>query len=373
MTESSYLSEEEFQQLTQSWQEFKTELFGSSFTATDYAVASIIGLVATGAHELLVAMPNSRFNRIYSQNYPNVKCKTDGSLKKIVERHFDNVLDPDAIASLEKENSVSFDRIKSHSGLSGTNHRSRTLGHDPLMGLVFGVRDIMTGQLTKVVDGQIIVDPTSVDPIQNIFRAIATWASHLLSDINTTQGLPIPATAFIDWLSNGSYMDRLFRMGMDLRHLFAQAIPVVLSDILIRLYSYYKGDVKSLKEALSPIPNHKLRRMLLLMHSVNLTANLVITFTLKGGNPTSINWSAVIAVGWYGIQEALHWIVGRWKAIDNELERRDDLIKGWVNSMIGESKASIRQSTQTISEYDSVKHEYDNKADELAKLLGIAL
>ena len=41
--------------------------------------------------------------------------------------------------------------------------------------------------------------------------------------------------------------------------------------------------------------------------------------------------------------------------------------------MIGESKASIRQSTQTISEYDSVKHEYDNKADELAKLLGIAL
>lgn len=57
-------------------------------------------------------MPNSRFNRIYSQNYPNVKCKTDGALNKIVERHFDNVLDSDAIASLEKDNLVSFDRIK---------------------------------------------------------------------------------------------------------------------------------------------------------------------------------------------------------------------------------------------------------------------
>lgn len=76
----------------------------------------------------------------------------------------------------------------------------------------------------------------------------------------------------------------------------------------------------------------------------------------------------MIAVGWYGIQEALHWIVGRWKAIDNELERRDDLIKGWVNSIIGESKASIRQSKQTISEYGSVKQEYINKADELARL-----
>ncbi|WP_425670060.1 hypothetical protein ACPSL3_23950 [Vibrio owensii] len=373
MTESSYISEEEFRQLTQNWKEFKTELFGSSFTASDYAVASIIGLVATGAHELLVAMPDSRFNRIYSKNNPTLKCKTDGALSKMVERRFDDVLNPESIAKLEKDNLVSFDRIKGHSGLSGITHRSRTLGHDPLFGLVFGVRDIMTGQLTKVVGGQIIVDTTSVEPILNIFKAIKTWASHMLSDINTTQGLPMPGTAFIDWLSDGSYMDNLFRMGMDLRHLFSQAIPVILSDVLIRLYSYYKGHVTSLKEAFSPIPNHKLRRILLLMHTVNLTANLVITFTLKGGNPTSINWSAVIAVGWYGTQEALHWIVGRWKAIDNELDRRDDLINRWVNSMIDESKAHIRQSTQAISEYDSVKKEFDYKSDELAKLLGIAL
>ncbi|MDA0385965.1 hypothetical protein [Vibrio owensii] len=373
MTESSYLSGDELQQLTQDWKEFKSELFGSSFTAADYAVSSIIGLIATGAHELLVAMPDSRFNRMFAQRNPELRCNRDGTLSQMVKQRFNEVLTPEAISKLEKDNLVAFDRIKGHSGLSGLTHRSRTLGHDPLLGLVFGVRDIMAGQLTKVVGGQLIVDPTAAEPINNVFKAISTWASHMMSDINTTQGLPIPGTAFIDWLSNGSYMDELFRMGMDLRHLFAQAIPVFLSDILVRLYSYYKRDTGSLKEAFSPLPNHKLRRLLLLMHSVNLTANLVITFSLKGGNPTNINWSSVIAVGWYGIQESLHWIVRRWKAIDGELERRDELISEWVKTIVDDSKVVTRQSVTVISEYDEIKSKHDSKAEELAKLLGITL
>ncbi|MDF5130875.1 hypothetical protein P3628_06830 [Vibrio parahaemolyticus] len=371
MTQSSYLSDEEFQQLTQNWKEFKTELFGSSFTAMDYAVAGFIGIVATGVHEIMVCMPNTKLNQKI-QLKKGVSLNTDGILKEQVSNTFDKVLDKQSVKKLEKLHKVSFDQIKGHK-LAGPNHRARTLGHDPIFGLIFGVRDIMNGELTKMVNGQFIVEKTVVEPVSHLFEAVRTWAGHIVSDINTPQGVPMPGAQFVDWLSGGDFMDRTYQRGMDFRHLFAQAIPVILSDVLIRLYCLYKGYASSFTEAFSPIPNTKIRRMLLMMHATNLTANLVITFSLKGGNPTNINWAAVAATAWYSIQEAMHWIVGRWKAIDYELERRDDLINGWVNLMIDESKASIRQSTQTISEYDSVKQEYDNKSDELAKLLGITL
>ncbi len=368
---SSYLPEAEYNQMTQNWKEFKEELFGSSFTVADYAVASLIGLVATGAHELLVAMPSSNYNTHFAKSNGHLNIKTDGVLTEQINQSFNNVLDSKTITKLEQNHKVSFDEIKGHSGLSGTTHRSRTPGHDPLIGLIFGVKDIMTGQLTKVVNGQIIVDPTSVDPITNIFKAVKTWAGHMLSDINTKASLPLPGSTFIDWLSGGSYMDQLYRMGMNIKHLFAQAIPVVISDILVRLYCLYKGYASTLGEAFSPIPKTKVRRIVLLMHTVNLTANVVITCTLKGCNPTNINWAAVFAVGWYTVQEAFHWIINRWKEINNELAKRETVIENWIKKINLETNKTITLSKEVCSDFDKNTNDFDESAAELAALLSV--
>lgn len=50
--------------------------------------------------------------------------------------------------------SVPYDAIKtgahvSGTGLSGTTHRYRTLGHDPILGWIFGTANILTNSLTK--------------------------------------------------------------------------------------------------------------------------------------------------------------------------------------------------------------------------------
>ena len=165
----------------------------------------------------------------------------------------------------------------------------------------------------------------------------------------------MPGAQFIDWLSDSRFMESVYVKGMDLRHLMAQAIPVVISDILIRLYCLYKGYAKGFAEAFSPVPNTKVRRILLLMHTINLTANVVLTVSLKGGNPTNINWAAVGATCWYGIQEMLHWMIGRWNTIDDELTRREEIIFGYEFYLLNQCNATTNSTTTVMQ--DCVKTE----------------
>lgn len=100
----------------------------------------------------------------------------------------------------------------SGTGLGGTTHRYQTLGHDPLLGWVFGTANIMTNSLTKtnletyqVRNMQIIrhyplgvagmlekaVKFGTEDPML-LGVAVARQAVHFGSDYFTKQGLPIP-------------------------------------------------------------------------------------------------------------------------------------------------------------------------------------
>lgn len=101
----------------------------------------------------------------------------------------------------------------SDTGLAGSTHRYRTLGHDPVLGWIFGTANIMTNSLTKSdfittyqVSNQIIVrryplgTPAMLqrainyacdDPIL-LAAATARQAIHFGSDYFTKQGLPIP-------------------------------------------------------------------------------------------------------------------------------------------------------------------------------------
>lgn len=98
-------------------------------------------------------------------------------------------------------------------GLSGTTHRYRTLGHDPILGWIFGTSNILTDGLTKsdVITTYQVMDNTLVglypggtpgmfasafktiqaDPL-NLPAALARQAIHFGSDYFTKQGLPIP-------------------------------------------------------------------------------------------------------------------------------------------------------------------------------------
>lgn len=99
------------------------------------------------------------------------------------------------------------------SGISGATHRYRTLGHDPVLGWIFGTANIMTNSLTKsdfittyqVSNMKIIrhyplgtpammkraISYAQDDPLL-LAASTARQAIHFGSDYFTKQGLPIP-------------------------------------------------------------------------------------------------------------------------------------------------------------------------------------
>lgn len=97
-------------------------------------------------------------------------------------------------------------------GLSGANHRYTTLGHDPLLGWIFGPMNIVTETLTKkniLLDSYLVKDMKIVKPIPiyevfcNFFDeirndkyllgvAVLKQAFHFSSDCFTKMGLPLP-------------------------------------------------------------------------------------------------------------------------------------------------------------------------------------
>lgn len=119
--------------------------------------------------------------------------------------------------------SVPYDAIKtgshiSDTGIGGTTHRYRTLGHDPIFGWIFGTANIMTNSLTKtnfetyqVKDMQIIrhyplglagmfnnaVSYSMNDP-KLLAVSVVRQAIHFGSDYFTTQGLPVPIISTVN-------------------------------------------------------------------------------------------------------------------------------------------------------------------------------
>lgn len=121
--------------------------------------------------------------------------------------------------------SVPYDAIKtrihvSGTGLSGTTHRYRTLGHDPLLGWIFGTANIMTNALTKTDLETYQVNMGTMQIVRHyplgvtgmleravkyginnptLFAAsVARQAIHFGSDYFTTQGLPVPIIATVN-------------------------------------------------------------------------------------------------------------------------------------------------------------------------------
>lgn len=119
--------------------------------------------------------------------------------------------------------SVPYDAIKtgvhvSDTGLAGTTHRYRTLGHDPIFGWIFGTANIMTNSLTKTnfetyqVKNMCMVRhyplgvagmvekaiEYSVDDPKLLAVSVARQAIHFGSDYFTKQGLPVPGLSMMN-------------------------------------------------------------------------------------------------------------------------------------------------------------------------------
>lgn len=149
--------------------------------------------------------------------------------------------------------SVPYDAVKGgaqfDTGLAGGTHRFRTLGHDPIMGWVFGPVNILSDSLTKSdivtsyrVKNMMITEPVTTPQIfgeawqqirsdkMNLPAAIARQALHFGSDYFTKQGLPVP---FISTVNNDLSKDLLTKFHIDMWSITRSAAMAELVNMVV--------------------------------------------------------------------------------------------------------------------------------------------
>lgn len=164
--------------------------------------------------------------------------------------------------------SVPYDIIKtgshvSETGLSGITHRYRTLGHDPILGWVFGTANIMTNSLTKsdfetyqvnMNTKQIVRHyPLGVCGMMNnaiqygaknqklLVASVARQAIHFGSDYFTEQGLPVP---FIATVNNDIAKDMILKYHLDMYNISTNATLATFINAIISIIHglFYNGN-----------------------------------------------------------------------------------------------------------------------------------
>lgn len=217
------------------------------------------------------------------------------------------------------------------------NHRLKSLGHDPLTGFFFGVRDLMRGTGTYLDNGNLIQISTDYDPV-GLIEAVLTQVSHLLSDAATPSGLPAPLFTLLQLGAESPFVHRkagiegkatwaqvsqyMYLNGYDLRHFFAMGITPAIVSVVIWEYwllkSYADGATKEQRQK----EHVKLTSMLLLGHSIATSGTLLKTGLIYGMNPLALNYNQILAMG----PVAIAWLK---EAVERDDRFRQALDREW--------------------------------------------
>ncbi len=307
--------------------------------ATDYAICGVAGLLAALVDWFLIGMPKH-------PGFLGGKASEGGPLSNWIKEKINSSLTPEEIARLEKENWVPYDPStntnlsESVPGLSPSLHRLHSLGHDPILGFIFGVTDILRNTFTAIgSDGKLIiqvVDVTGRDTAgMGLFDAIARVFGHMKSDITSSRGLPVPLMSLFEFLQFGKFgrneysisevVRIMYRQGYDFRRFISMSISPLIIEVIVRT-SYLARrlmDGNDVMEAL-PIGNKpKLGTMLFLSHSLATLANAgKVTFHQ---NPLAINYPQWMAFFRYSISQL------KWGLLDKpnaELQHVQKLLDG---------------------------------------------
>ncbi|HDR6300661.1 hypothetical protein COD90_05070 [Bacillus cereus] len=185
-------------------------------------------------------------------------------------------------------------------GLSGNAHRYRTLGHDPLLGWIFGTSNIMTSTLTSWDLNTYHITPSTMtngylkakiteqadtaimfEKVKNrainepevLAAALIKQGLHIKSDEYSKAGLPIPGTILI----SPDFSQELAQYGMDagnLKTVAKQATYSILINMLIAMLHriFYN------EETCGSLDLYKVKTRKILMYSniIASASNLVV-------------------------------------------------------------------------------------------------
>ena len=258
-----------------------------------------------------------------------------GKLADYVRKKFDEKFSPKEMEKLanSKTSKVPFDAQDNRNtekyveGLSAYYHRMLSLGHDPILGFVFGVYDIMNGTMTTIdKSGHIVCQVMEVysdRKEKDIVSALIKQIIHFKSDITTSMGLPAPLMGLFNLYQFGSIGEEeqtvaeivqgMYYEGFDFIHFCAQSIPTIIIELVVRIGYAVKrikeGDnVKdSMPISLNREKHPKLATMLFIAHTVATAVNAGKVYFTK--NLMAINYSQWIAFARYSYKQLIWAII----------------------------------------------------------------
>lgn len=282
-----------------------------SWDRSDYLIVTFAGFAATLLDIFLVRIPgDTNFQGKMQQGSPLTKWLKEHS-KEVHER---------ILERFEDKARVPYDDVRHQEvpGMRPGTHRSQSFGHDPILGFIFGVIDILgnTGTYIDKYGDLIRVEKAPTDPV-SLTAAFLKVFFHLLSDVCTSAGIQPPFFTLlqliktkspfvlgpsgerVSWTDVARYM---YVHGYDLRHFATMGIVPATVEMVIRGWrlceSYEKEESPELTKA-------KTASMLMLGHTIAVSGNLIKTGAVYGMNPLALNWAQAlwmfpVTVSWLG-------------------------------------------------------------------------
>ncbi|MEE1139371.1 MAG: hypothetical protein U0M02_12910 [Acutalibacteraceae bacterium] len=205
-----------------------------------------------------------------------------------------------AIGFLEKKFRVNYDQryttdVGGKFKMGTTNHHMKSLAHSPdIIGLFFSILNQFTSTSTFISNGKIITIDTETQElmggnfIAKLFCGFINWLGHLMSDVAGSSGsrgnsgrgsgIVMPFYELLGLCNFGKFnvgkdkqtlaeiATRAFQDGYDFRFGMALSIPVLLTELLIRVIWAFRQHFqfkRPIKECIFPGNRSGLRMMLL--------------------------------------------------------------------------------------------------------------
>lgn len=320
----SIFTEEELQQNTEAIHLMNIEFNQiHRLDKVDVAIGALAGMVGSAVDTLMVGIPQKTSEGLKA-----------GPLSNYIRDYFDRKFPEEEMQKLanSKESKVPFDAQDNRhttirvEGLSAYYHRLLQLGHDPVLGFVFGVADILTGRMTTIDKNGKVVSQVMENYAERketeIFIALAKQIAHFKSDVTTSMGLPVPFMSLFNLLQFGNIgeydqtiaeiVQGMYYEGYDFIHFCSMSIPTMLVEVIVRMGYAFKriSEGYSIKDSIPVSLNRekhpKLATMLFLGHSAATAVNAgKVTFS---ENPMAINYPQWIAFTKYSYSQ-LKWAV----------------------------------------------------------------
>ncbi len=298
----------------------------------DYLAAIGCGAIAGAIDIFLVGMPGESTLGNWTDKQVDNAVKSFARTKGWPPRAGQENNVSSAIGYLENKFQVNYDQR--HSGdvnnrfkMSTKNHHMMSLAHAPdPIGLFFSILNQFTSTSSFIVNGKLLTIDTGTSQLvggnfrAKIFAGIANWFGHLMSDVagasgskGRGSGLVMPFYELFGLCKFGKFnvgkdkqdlatiAMRAFQEGYDFRHGLAMAIPVLITDLSIRLIwalrqrFQYK---KPLKECI-PLPTHRNLRVMLLFGNGTLCVIDGMDASIRSGGNFLTFFMRLNLVAWF--------------------------------------------------------------------------